>query len=275
MNTLKGPRRKRWLRWINLLLVVYLLGGVAVYFFQDNMIFHPEKVSQDSSYHFSQKHKDITIAINDSYNMNVVQFLTSGHLKKGVVLYFHGNMKNISWYAAQADLFTTKGYEVWMIDYPGFGKSTGELTESILYDYAMQVYNLAGKTYPASQIILYGRSLGTGVACWLASKKSCSHLILETPYYSLSSLASRYIPIYPVSTLIKYKIPTYKYLSLVNAPVTIFHGTDDQVIPYKNAARLKTMLKPSDRFITLEGRGHNNIPDDSVFSETLNAILDR
>lgn len=273
MNEIKKPRRKRWLRWLNILLVIYLLGGVAVYFFQDRMIFHPEAVAADAPYSFPQKHRDVTVTLNEDYKMNVIQFTAPDSVPKGVVLYFHGNMKNIQWYANQADLFTTHNYEVWMPDYPGFGKSTGEITEQALYDYALQLYNMARAKYPPEKIIIYGRSLGSGIAAWLASKKSCRQLVLETPYYSMSSLASRYIPIYPVSTLVKYKIPAYKYLSVVNAPITIIHGTNDKVIPYSNAEKLKTVLKPADQFITVTGGGHNNLADSLEFKEALKKIL--
>lgn len=273
MSLYQKPKRKRWLRWINIVLVVYLLGGVAVYLFQDKMIFHPETVAAEALYTFPQPHKDVTIDLDGNYKMNVVRFTTADSISKGVVLYFHGNMKNISWYANQAGLFTKQGYEVWMPDYPGFGKSTGKLTEAALYKYALQLYTMAKANHPAEKIIIYGRSLGSGIAAWLASKKSCAQLVLETPYYSMTSLAAHYIPIYPASTLVKYKIPTHKYLSIVNAPITIFHGTNDKVIPYSNAEKLKPVLKPTDTFITINNGTHNDLGTKPEFMNRLSKIL--
>ena len=140
-----------------------------------------------------------------------------------------------------------------MIDYPGYGKSTGPLSEQRLYDFADQLYKLAAARFATDSIVIYGKSLGSGIAAWLASRKNCRQLILETPYYSITSLCQRYFPIYPVGRMIHYKIPTYEYLQKVIAPVTILHGTADGVIPYSNAARLKPFLKPADKFITIEG----------------------
>lgn len=274
LNTVKRTTRKRWLRWVNIILVFYLLGGVAIYLLQERMIFRSEPVSAGTPYDFSQPHRDIIVNLNAGYTMSVVQFTTKADSSKGVVLYLHGNMKNISWYASQSEPFTAMGYEVWMPDYPGFGKSTGEISEQALYDYALQLYTMARAVYSHEQIIIYGRSLGTGIAAWLASKKSCKHLVLETPYYSMTSLASKYIPVYPAATLINYKIPSYKYLALVNAPVTIIHGTSDKVIPYGNASRLKEVLKPTDLFITVPDGGHNGLPQHPAYQQMLSEILD-
>ena len=258
-NKLQWWKNKKWLQWLNIAIVVYLLCGIALYLLQDRFLFHPVALKRNSPYHFSAPNREINVAADESSNMNVVQFLTNDSLPKGVVLYFHGNRKNIGWYADYASNFTKNGFEVWMVDYPGFGKSTGRLTEQKLYDDAMQLDIMARSKFPADSIILYGKSLGTGIASWLAARRSCKQLILETPYYSMTSLVQYYLPIYPVNTLLKYKLPVYKYLSIVNAPVSIFHGTEDKVIPYSNAHRLTAAMHSKDRFITIENAGHNKM----------------
>ena len=272
-NKLQWWKNKKWLQWLNIAIVVYLLCGIALYLLQDRFLFHPVALKRNSPYHFSAPNREINVAADESSNMNVVQFLTNDSLPKGVVLYFHGNRKNIGWYADYASNFTKNGFEVWMVDYPGFGKSTGRLTEQKLYDDAMQLYIMARSKFPADSIILYGKSLGTGIASWLAARRSCKQLILETPYYSMTSLVQYYLPIYPVNTLLKYKLPVYKYLSLVNAPVTIFHGTKDKVIPYSNAHRLTAAMHSKDRFITIENAGHNNLNDYPQFHNALDSLL--
>lgn len=266
-------KKPKWLRWLNILLAVYLAGGLILYFIQDYLLFHPQSMKVEEKYAFKVPHKEVNVTVNRESNMNIVQFKAKDSLSKGLVLYFHGNRKNIGWYAKYADNFTTNGYEVWMIDYPGFGKSTGTITEKKLYEDALQLYIMARSIYPAHQIIIYGKSMGTGVAAWLASKKSAKALILETPYYSMTSLAQHYIPVYPARSLLKYKLPTHTYISLVNAPVFIFHGTADRIIPYSNAHRLSEVMHAKDRFITVENAGHNNINDFTIFHTTLDSIL--
>jgi pimeloyl-ACP methyl ester carboxylesterase len=260
---------KKWKRWITLFLVIYITGGVAFYFFQDKLLFHPEPLKAGEPYHFKQPHREINIPLNKESNMNLVLFSNTDTVRRGIVLYFHGNMKNISRYADYAPYFTNNGYEVLMVDYPGYGKSTGEFTEKNLYDFAAQAYKFAQSRFPSDSIIIYGKSMGTGIAARVAYSRSCKRLILETPYYSMTSLAERYFFMYPVDLLLHYKIPTGKYLQKVYAPITIFHGTDDGVIPYSNALKLKDCLKKGDEFVTIKNAGHN---DCYTFGETVRKL---
>ncbi|MCW3118568.1 MAG: alpha/beta fold hydrolase, partial [Chitinophagaceae bacterium] len=199
----------------------------------------------------------------------MVLFTSTDTVTRGIVLYFHGNMKNISRYAEYAPYFTKNGYEVLMVDYPGFGKSTGEFNEKNLYEFAAQAYKFAQSRFPSDSIIIYGKSIGTGLAARVAYSRSCKRLILETPYYSIPSLANRYFFMYPVDWLIHYKMPIWTYLQKVYAPVTIFHGTEDEIIPYRNAVRLKGYLKPGDEFVTIKNGGHNNC---YLFRETVEKL---
>ena len=218
-------------------------------------------------------HDEVNIPYNKETTLNIIRFKTNDSIARGVVLYLHGNRKNISWYAKYASNFTKNGYEVWMLDYPGFGKSTGRFTEQELYGYALQLYKLARTKYKPADIIIYGKSLGTGIASQLASVRDCKYLILETPYYSMNSLAAHYLPVYPVSRMLHYHFPTNEYLKEVTAPIIIFHGTDDGVVPYSNATRLVGVLKQSDEFITVEGGSHNDLNDFPLFHQKLDSLL--
>ncbi|MGC4038751.1 MAG: alpha/beta fold hydrolase [Chitinophagaceae bacterium] len=262
-------KKRRWKKWLTIIIVIYILGGAAIYYLQDYVLFHPEPMKKEDRYNFSQPHKEFNIPVNKESNLNIIQFTTNDSLPKGVVLYFHGNKKNISWYARFAPYFTKLNYEVWMIDYPGFGKSTGGFTEQSLYHCADQLYKFARSRFNADSIIVYGKSLGTCVAAQVAATHNCKRLILETPYYSMTSLANRYLFMYPVDWLFKYKLPEAEYLQKVEVPVTMFHGTDDGVIPYSNASRLKEAMKKTDEFVTIDGGSHNDLFD---FPQTIAKI---
>ena len=264
-----SSRHKKIWKWVKIILVIYVLGGIALYFLQDYILFRPVSLKREHTYNFPEIHKDINIPINENSNLNIVQFLSTDTITRGVVLYFHGNKKNISWYAKYSPYFTKHGYEVWMIDYPGFGKSTGKFTEQNLYDWADQLYKFAISKFNTNNIIVYGKSMGTGIAAHLASVQACKKLILETPYYNFPSVLKQYFPFYPVDLMIHYEIPTHRYLQNVAAPVAIFHGTDDGVIRYKNAERLKKFLKPGDEFITVKGGNHNDLLN---FKETVDKL---
>src|SRR6185295_15234793 len=148
-----------------------------------------------------------------------------------------------------------------MMDYPGFGKSTGKRSEQIMYDDAKLLYKMARARFSKDSIIIYGKSLGTGIASYLASVKDCKRLILETPYCSIEALFSHYAFIYPVGWMSKYHFPTYKYFEKVDAPITIFHGTSDEVIPYSQSKRLIKIAKPGAELVTIEKGKHNNLND--------------
>ena len=240
-------------------MIIYVVLGAAFYFLQDYILFHPVTLKKNHKFDFSQKHSDVNLPITESSNLNIVQFLSTDTITRGIVLYFHGNKKNIAWYAKYPPYFTKHGYEVWIIDYPGFGKSTGKFTEQNLYQWAEYLYIFAKSRFQPDSIIIYGKSMGTGIATQLASKNKCKRLILETPYYDFPSVVKHYLPIYPIDWMVHYKFPTYRFLKNVDAPVTIFQGTNDWIVTYNNAERLKQFLKKDDEFITLKGGKHNDL----------------
>lgn len=270
---------KVFFRWAKVLLLLYALVGIGVYYLQEKFLFHPEPMLRSDHFDMSQPHHEINIPFDATSNLNIVQFhpdtlsTGQGRSSRGVVLYFHGNRKNISWYAPYTEIFTRQGYHVWMIDYPGFGKSTGALTEKRLYDYASQLYRLARRSYGTDSILLYGKSLGTGIAAQLASSNMARLLILETPYYSIPSLFSHYLPLYPVNRMIKFKVPTHEFLQKTRMPIVIFQGTDDGVVPFSNAKKLETFLKPGDKFIRIEGGTHNDLTRKDIYQQTIDSLL--
>ncbi|MEO7311479.1 MAG: alpha/beta fold hydrolase [Chitinophagaceae bacterium] len=261
---------KRVFSWA---LAVYLLLCAGFWFFQHLFFFHPKSLPADYSFAFSQKFKEQQIELNPKTLIDIVQFQTADSLAKGVVLYFHGNQENIERYAEYAPNFTSHGYECWMMDYPGFGKSTGDFTLEDMQAAATQIYKLARSKWSRENIIIYGKSLGTGLAAWLASVKDCRQLILETPYYSLASLAKYYAPFLPVDMLVKMNFTTNEYFKNITAPITIFHGLQDEVVPFTNAMRLVPGMKKQDRFIAIPGGKHNDLPTKKLYQEALYNLL--
>ncbi len=253
-------------------LTVYSMIGVILYFIQELLLFHPKPLPQQYRFSFQQPFTELNIPVEKDRNLNFIQFTVADSVQKGVVLYFHGNRRNIERYAHYAPYFTSKGYEIWMVDYPGFGKSTGKRTEQVMYEDASLLYKMAAKQVPGHDIIIYGKSIGTGIAAQLASTQTCKQLILETPYYSIDALLRHYVPVYPVSQLTKYHFPVYKYLQQVKAPVTILHGTDDEVIPYKQAKRLKELHSQTE-LVTIRGGKHNNLLKYPAFRQKLDSLL--
>ena len=267
-------KKKIIFRWIKVIIICYSAIGITLYYLQGYFLFHPQKLATEHVFRFDVPFKELNIPFNEKDTLNMVKFFPKDSLSKGVVLYFHGNKQNIERYAKFAANFTKHGYEVWMEDYPGFGKSRGERTEKKMNDQALQLYKMAMGKYGKDSIILYGKSFGTGIAAYLASVTDCKRVILETPYYSVPALFSCYAPIYPTNAMSTYKIPVYQYLSTVKYPITIFHGTDDGVIPFRCASRLRLVLKPTDEFITIEKGTHHNLNDFPLMQQKLDSLLE-
>ncbi len=265
--------REKIFGWIKIVMLLYASVGIAFFYLQDKILFHPQKLTIDYQYKFKSRFEEINIPFNDTDTMNLIKFLPDNIPVKGVVIYFHGNMKNIDHYATFVYPFLKLGYEVWMEDYPGFGKSTGVITEYKLYEQALQVKKMADVKFHSDSIIIYGKSLGTGVAACVASRTKAKMLILETPYYSIPSLFSSYAFMYPNELMSNYKLPVYQFLPDVVYPVIIFHGTDDAVVPYRCAKKLIPVLKSTDKFITIKDASHNNLNATPQYFNAIDSLL--
>jgi uncharacterized protein len=241
--------KKILFRWIKVLLLVYGVVGIVFYYVQDSLILHPVKLDAATSYRFSEPFSELNLNYDQETNLNVVEFKASlvregdgrpagvdsparggDSLAKGVVLFFHDSRGNIGDYAAVSRGLTAQGYEVWMMDYPGFGKSTGPINEQRLYDLALVFYKLARSRWKPMQIVLYGQGFGTGVAAQLASVRDCRRLILQHPYSSMAARFRPYLFLYPLDgRFLHYHLPTHEYLKEVTAPVTTIESEDPTV----------------------------------------------
>lgn len=266
------PTLRRYLKKIALwAIAVYLVAGVVLYFIQDRLLFHPEVLPANYQYKFDVPFQEMLIPVNKKVKLSAVLF--NAEKPRGMVLYFHGNSANINRYAKYMPNFTKNGYDVLIMDYREFGKSTGRLTEEALYEDALLMYKVARTRFAPHQIVIYGKSLGTGIATQLASVRDCRRLILETPYYNIGDVASEAAPIYPYSLMLNFRLPTNEFLPKVAAPVVMFHGTDDDTVPYASGEKLRSLFKKGDTLFTIEGGEHNNLNDYPFFHQKLDSVL--
>jgi len=254
------------------LLVLYLLLWVVVYTGQTSIVFQPEYLPNDFEYEFDADFKEGYIETSDKVPLNYLHFKTNQE-RKGLILYFHGNSLNLHFWGNAHSDFTKRGYDVFMIDYRGYGKSEGELSELKMYEDARMVYEHLMQKYSPEETIIYGRSLGTAVASNLATKVPAKHLVLETPYKSMQSLFLDQVMILWLPFDLKYQFANNKNIPKVPYPTTIIHGTEDLVVPYRNAIRLQDVLKADDEFITIEDGEHKNLSEFPLFQQTLDRIL--
>jgi len=261
-----------WKYILTIILIVYLVINILVYFLQDFLMFKPEKLAKDFQFYYeNQEIEEYNIETRDGAIINGLRFKTQN--PKGVVFYLKGNSKSIKGWGKFAVDFTRHGYDVIMVDYRGFGKSTGRRTQKAIKRDLQVVYNKIRDNVEEKYIVLYGRSLGSGFATKLASMNHPRMLILDAPYYSLSKVAKKYVPFMPLSLLIKFPMPTYKWLKYVKCPIHIIHGTDDKLIPYKTSVKLSKIQPKSTTLHTVIGGGHKNLNTFEAYHKMLADII--
>ncbi|WP_282136585.1 alpha/beta hydrolase [Seonamhaeicola maritimus] len=251
--------------------IIYLIIGASLYFYQEKILFLPRPLPDDFSYEFSHPFEEVFME-TDGGRINMIHFKIEN--PKGVVLYFNGNSRNLSSWGRRAQFLVDKQYDVLVMDYRTFGKSKGELSEAAFFSDAQFCYNYLLDRYDEKSISVYGRSLGTGIATYISSTNSPKQLVLETPYYSIADVGKSRFPIYPVKWLLKYKFQSYKYIQNVSCPITIFHGTNDDVVPYTSGKELyKVASKKNAEFITIDGGRHNNLRRYDIYQQKIGQIF--
>ncbi len=252
--------------------VFYIMIGTSLYFLQEKLIFLPTTLDNTFQFEFQDQFEELFLEAEDGAIINALHF--KADQPKGVILYFHGNAGDLSRWGTITSYFVEKHYDVLVMDYRTYGKSTGKLSEKALYDDALMCYSHLLKTYSENDITIYGRSLGTGMATYIASVNDPKQLILETPYYSLVDVAKKRFPILPVSLLLKYRVPSFEFIQNVQCPITIFHGTDDSVVSIESGKKLfDSINNPQKTFIEIEAGRHNDLINYKEYHDTIELIL--
>ena len=262
-----------WFVILIAIVIIYIVISIALYYLQDYALFKPEKLPEDFQFYYdNQETKEYNLTTRDGATINGLRFFPKGE-SKGIVLYLKGNSKSIKGWGKFAVDFTRHGYNVLMVDYRGFGKSTGRSSQKNIKRDMQVVYNKILEQTTEDRIILYGRSLGSGFAAKLASTNSPKMLVLDAPYYSLTKVTARYMPFMPLSVLIKYPLPTYKWLKYVQCPIHIIHGTNDKLIPYKSSLKLSKINPKLTKLHSVIGGGHKNLNNFESYHKMLDDIL--
>jgi pimeloyl-ACP methyl ester carboxylesterase len=256
--------------------IIYIIAGYAalmlfVYLIQERLIFKPEKLKPDFVYKYDIPFKELFIDVAAGVRINGLHFYAKNPL--GLILYFHGNTRSIKGWAKYARDFYRYQYDVVLVDYRGFGKSTGRKSEKEMLNDVQIVYDTLAVQYPENHIIVYGRSLGSGFAAKLASDNSPRYLILDSPYYSFTKAVQRFIPVLPMRYVLRYRLQTDKWIRKVNCHTYIIHGSKDWLIPISQSQELQQLNPRKITLITIEGGDHNNLPSFPEYHNFLRDIL--
>ncbi len=257
--------------WIYYIIGALVLLSLLAYFLQEKFIFKPEKLKADFEFRYDAPFSELFFDPELGVRINGLHF----HRKdaKGLILYFHGNTRSIKGWAKYARDFYRFDYDVVLIDYRGFGKSTGKRSEKKMLADMQFVYDSLKQSYPEDHLIVYGRSMGSGFATKLASDNKPRYLILDAPYYNFRKVVQRFLPILPVRFVLRYHLRTDEWLRKVSCPVYILHGTRDWLIPIRHSENLQKIAPRKTTLIRIEGGGHNNLPSYPEYHNFIRDIL--
>jgi pimeloyl-ACP methyl ester carboxylesterase len=264
------PRLKWPIRLVLTLGILYV--GICFYmrWAQESFLFHPTVVPENHTWNLPSNAKELWLATEDGARLNAV--LHQVDSAKGAVLFLHGNGGNLENSTPYAEVFARHGYATMVLDYRGYGKSQGQMSEQGLFFDVEAAYEYLKDQYPQDSIVVYGQSLGSGFATHLAAKYQPRHLVLETPYTSIVEVAQGDFWWLPVSYLIKYPLRSRDRITNVQCPVTVFHGTADETIPYEMGQEMSRLALKGE-LITCPGVGHNGCFDVPAVQNRLGAIL--
>lgn len=235
------------------------------------MIFFPEKLDRDYKFKFDQFYEEINVLSADSLRLNSLLFKSPNSNR--LIFYLHGNGGSLRSWGDAAKIYMAIGYDVFMIDYRGYGKSEGKIEDqNQIFSDMQSAYNLMKIKYKEDSIVIIGYSIGSGIAAKLAADNNPKMLILQAPYYSFTDLMYYKYPFLP-AFILKYKLETNKNILKCNMPVILYHGDQDEVIYYGSSLKLKDLFKSKDTLITLEGQAHNGITDNEIYKESIKDIL--
>lgn len=269
---------------LGILLLLYVVICLLFYFFQEGFLFYPQKLPADARYNYPYRFNEYFIEVEEGVKLNGLLFKAAkgrnssdrqhqpGH-SRGLIFYLHGNAGSLNSWGYAADEFLQEGYDVFIPDYRGYGKSDGRISsQQQLFQDMEKVFLEISTSYKGKEIIITGFSIGSGPASWLASRYQPSRLILIAPFFNMTELASHYFPFLP-SFILRYPFKNNQYIREVDAPVVLIHGRNDEIIPYESSLKLKEQMPSEVRLFILEGVGHNNISGSSQFRKVLREVL--
>ena len=244
--------------WIfGITVVLFLIFTGFAYFNQTGMIYYPYPGIETTPAQHGMEHEDVYLTTTDGTRIH--GWWIPRQNAHGTILFFHGNAGNISHRMESLKVFHDLQQNVFIIDYHGFGQSDGSPSENATYEDAQAAwqYLIGERNIQASSVVIFGRSLGGGVAAWLAAQHTPAGLILESTFTDLPALGAYHYPLLPVRLLSRFKYNNLKQLSVINVPILIAHSPDDRIVPYEQGQRLFAAATEPKTFLELKG-DHNN-----------------
>jgi hypothetical protein len=267
--------------WINSMLLqigfafaavaaVYVLLLALLWWRQESLIFLPARLAAEHRFDFGADVHESWIPVEGAR-------LNALHLRlpapDGVVFYLHGNAGNLQGWFHDADLHRRANFDLFMLNYRGYGKSGGTVeSEAQLHADVRAAWAAVAPRYAGKRRVILGRSLGAALAATLAAELQPDLTVLVSPYTSAAALAAEYYPWVP-RVLLRYPLRTDAMLRRVKTPVLLIHGDLDDIIGPQHSERLLAQA-PHGRLLRVQGAGHNDLQESDIYAAGIRAALD-
>ena len=246
------------LKWFSIVALTSYIAVVALlYFGQRTIQYFPEAFRTTPVAAGLSQAEEITLDTADREKVIVWHVPPRG--EQPVVLYLHGNGASLRWRLDRFRALTVDGTGLVALSYRGYGGSSGSPTEEGLIRDAEAAYAFTTARYAPARIVLWGESLGSGVAVALAAEKPVGRVVLQSPFTSAADVGAQRYWFAPVRLLMKDQFRSDLRIGKVTAPVLVLHGDRDTVVPFAFGEQLYEMITASKKFVRFPGAGHNDL----------------
>lgn len=239
--------------------VAWIALSLYVYVMQERIVFLPDlpgRAIAATPDAFGFDYTDVQLETSDGVRLH--GWYVNAEDAKGTVLFLHGNAGNISHRIDSIEIFNALGVDVFIIDYRGYGRSEGKISERGAYLDAQAAYRylVDERSIDPSHIVIFGRSLGGAIAAQLAATHAAGALIVESSFTSAADMAAELYPFLPARLLLRLEFPVAEHVAAATAPVLIVHARDDEIIPFAMGQKLFDAAAEPKAFLAIEG-DHN------------------
>jgi uncharacterized protein len=239
-------------------LAVVAYGGVlaTLYFGQERLIFPAKTLPADYRFQFDRPFEEIAVNVPGG---SLDGLLFRQPHPRGLIFYLHGNVGDVTTWSTGLDFYQRVNYDLFIFDYRGYGKSAGRIeSEAQLHADVRAAWDAIAPRYRNLPIVIFGRSLGTGLATRLAADVDPSLLVLVTPFTSLAAAGKRRYP-YAPEFLVKYPLRNDTVIGSIKSPMLLVAGTQDRLTPLADSEALKALTRSPVELLVVEGARHNDI----------------
>ncbi|MBE0622393.1 MAG: alpha/beta hydrolase [Burkholderiales bacterium] len=270
MNT---KLKAKLIDWLKLAGCVALGFPVLIYFFQERLLFQPQPLTADPlQANPGTAIEEIDLVTSDRVHLRGWLVKASGtQAPAPLLVYFGGNAEEVSWLAATADRYA--GWSLLLVNYRGYGRSEGKPGEAELFSDALQIYDYAAGRAQGGRVAVMGRSLGSGVAVYLAAERKVAGVILVSPYDSVESVARGIYPHLPIGLMLKHRFDSLLRAPKIKAPLLCLVASDDRVIPRQHSERLYAAWGGPRQWREIGPAGHDSLAGEPDYWQAIADFL--